>query len=57
MVWKINFTTLSDPPLNVTIFIMHERNCVLRATPMTESLHFANTGWYLCDSITFKPQY
>ena len=32
MVWKTTFTTLGDLPLNVTIFIMHARNCVMEAT-------------------------
>ena len=33
MVWKVNFTTLCDLPLNVTIFITHVRKCVMGPTP------------------------
>ena len=38
MVWKITFYHISWPPLSVTIFIMHMRNCVMGAAPMVEKI-------------------
>ena len=32
---EIHFCHIRCPPLNVTIFIMHVRNCVMGATPMS----------------------
>ena len=56
MVWKNHFYHIKWPPLNVTIFIMHMRNCVIGATPMSVSKrgyrilrkarHTVQNGWY-----------
>ena len=37
MVWKFTFYHIRRPPLNVTIFITHVRNCVMGASPMEKA--------------------
>ena len=51
-----HFYHIRWPPLNVTIFIMHMRNCIMGATPMSVSkrgcrilrkaMHTVQNGWY-----------